>query len=500
VPGSPCFVGLDLGTSAMKGAVVDMSGAVLAEAQVGYPTFRPAPHSAEQDPSDWLRATRQVVAELADQVAPQRWGAIGLSGMIPTLVTLDARGRPAGPAVTWEDARAEGEAAELRSVLGGEALYRSTGQWLDGRYLLAMFLRLANDDPARGRAVATLCSAKDYLFGELTGVILTDPSTAAGFGCYGIEAGSWIPEVLEAAAGLAAVAMPDLPPVRSSISCLPLAGVWSESSGLPSQLPVVLGAADSVLGAEGLGVRRHGEVAYVAGTSNVICALSDELCFDEAHRFLVTPTARAGQWALEMDLLTTGSALAWLARMLLGSAPVAASVALAHEVEPEDAPVFLPYLGGGEQGALWDPTLQGALLGLRLHHERGHLVRALMNGIVMESRRCLAVLDEAALPRSGVHVAGTSASWPTFGHELADATRRAVVMPSQSEASHSALGAALLASRALHGDDGAVPRPSPPGERLEPDRERSEVWDWLFSRHEAALRGLRAYLAGQVGR
>jgi xylulokinase len=499
VPASPYVVGLDLGTSAMKGAVVDASGAVAAEAQAVYPTSRPGPHSAEQDPSDWVRATRQVLGELADQVAPQRWGAIGLSGMIPTLVTLDARGRPAGPAVTWEDARAEGEAAELRSVLGGDALYRATGQWLDGRYLLAMFLRLANEDPPRGRAVATLCSAKDYLFGELTGVILTDPSTAAGFGCYGIEAGTWLPEVIETASGLSPTAMPGLPPVRSSVSYLPLAATWSPAGGLPSELPVVLGAADSVLGAEGLGVRRHGEVAYVAGTSNVIYALSDELRFDGAHRFLVTPTTRAGQWALEMDLLTTGSALAWLARMLLGSAPVAASVALAHEVEPADAPVFLPYLGGGEQGALWDPTLQAALLGLELHHERGHLVRALLNGIIMESRRCLAVLEEAALPRSAVHVTGTSASWPTFGHELADATRRTVVMPGQSEASRSALGAALLAARALGGHEGAPPRPAPPGEQLEPDRERSEVWDRLFSRHEAALAGLRTYLGGEEG-
>jgi len=499
VTNSPYVVGLDLGTSAMKGAVVDGSGAVVAGAQAAYPTSRPAPHSAEQDPSDWVHATRQVLGELADQVNPLRWGAIGLSGMIPTLVTLDARGRPAGPAVTWEDARAEGEAAELRSVLGGDALYRATGQWLDGRYLLAMFLRLANEDPPRSRAIATLCSAKDYLFGELTGVLRTDPSTATGYGCYGLEAGAWLPEVLEKAAALAPTAMPGLPPVCSSVSCLPLAAAWSQAWGLAPQLPVVLGAADSVLGAEGLGIRRHGEVAYVAGTSNVICALSDELRFDDAHRFLVTPTTRAGQWALEMDLLTTGSALAWLARMLLGSAPVAASVALAHGVEPEDAPVFLPYLGGGEQGALWDPTLQGALLGLQLHHERGHLVRALLNGIVMEGRRCLAVLEEAALPRSAVHVTGTSASWPTLGHELADATGRAVVMPGQSEASHSALGAALVAARALGGNEGAPPRPARPGERLEPDPERSTTWDRLFSRHEAALAGLRSYLGGQVG-
>ena len=123
------------------------------------------------------------------------------------------------------------------------------------------------------------------------------------------------------------------------------------------QIPVCLGAADSVLGALGLGVRSPGQIAYVAGTSTVILGVTDTLVFDPQHRFLVTPLAEPGLWGLEMDLLATGSALRWLAGLLGDGLDEAAVIALAASTDPADAPVVLPYLSPGEQGALWDPSL-----------------------------------------------------------------------------------------------------------------------------------------------
>ena len=95
-----------------------------------------------------------------------------------------------------------------------------------------------------------------------------------------------------------------------------------------------------------------------------------------------------------MDLLATGSAITWLAGLLGGDLDAAGLVELAADTDPARAPVLLPYLSPGEQGALWDPALRGAVAGLDLSHGREHLARALVNGIVLESRRCLAVLDE----------------------------------------------------------------------------------------------------------
>jgi xylulokinase len=480
----------------LKAIALDGSGDVVARARADYPTNRPSPGAAEQDPRDWTRAVEQLAAELASDAPPRRWRAIGLSAMLPTLVTAGADGVPTGSAITWEDSRAEEYARRLRDLAGaatgtagGEALYRATGQWVDGRYLLPMFLRLVDEEPDRAVATRTLLGAKDYLFWWLTGHAATDPSTATGFGCFGLEAGDWSPDVLAAAEEAIARhevsggwRLPAVPPVLAATATRPLRADVAARLGCP-QVPVCVGGADSVLGALGLGVRSPGQIAYVAGTSTVILGVTGRAVLDPRHRFLVTPLAEPGRWGLEMDLLATGSALRWLASLLGGGLDEAGVIALAAKVDPADAPVVLPYLSPGEQGALWDPALSGTVAGLTLGHDRRHLARGLVNGIVLESRRCLAVLDETGPFGTDLLVAGGSATAESFRADLADATGRRVIMPSGQDTDFSARGAALLAASA----EGRPPPPTGPGPGAmisEPDRRHAATWDALWAGHE----------------
>ncbi len=517
------YLGLDLGTSGLKAVALDASGTILAGGSAAYPTHRPDSGAYEQDTADWLRAAERALAQVAGVVPPGTWRAIGLTGMIPTLVTLGPDGRPTGPAVTWQDSRADDLGDEFRERCGAARLYRRTGQWVDGRYLLPMFGRIARDDPARAAATATIASAKDYLFAWLTGEVATDPSTASGYGCYDLEAGRWDAALL-AVAGLAVAGLagggsglpadggPALP--ADGGPRLPAGGGPGLPTVLPSAtwrmlrpgaaarlgcapVPVVLGAADSVLGALGLGVRAPGQVAYLAGTSTVILGVTDRLVLDPAHRFLVTPLAEPGWWGLEMDLLATGSAITWLADLLGDGLTAAGLVELAAGVDPSRAPVLLPYLSPGEQGALWDPLLRGAAAGLDLGHGREHLARGLVNGIVLESRRCLAVLDEIGGFGRAVEAAGGSAAHPSFRGDLADATRRTVSRPRDGDTHYSARGAALIAALAVTGDwpDGAFPSG---GAAAEPDEARARRWDDLWAAHESA-RGRLHPLAGTPG-
>src|SRR4029077_4544494 len=101
--GSGVFIGLDLGTSGLKGVVVDSNGELVASAQASYATHRPSPGRAEQSPADWVAAADAVIRQLGGTSPVKDWIAIGLSGMIPTLVTLDEARKPVGPAITWED-------------------------------------------------------------------------------------------------------------------------------------------------------------------------------------------------------------------------------------------------------------------------------------------------------------------------------------------------------------------------------------------------------------
>jgi xylulokinase len=482
------YLGLDLGTSGLKGIALRASGEVVAQASAGYPTSRPASHAAEQDPQDWITAVESVVAGLAAQAPQRHWRAIGLSGMIPTLVTADIEGAPNGPAVTWEDSRAEEHAARLRERFGslsgtpgGEALYQVTGQWVDGRYLLPMFTRLAEADPGRAAATATLLSAKDYLFRWLTGTAATDPSTASGFGCLALQTGQWSRDVL--AAWSATGRRPGLPPVLPSVAAMPLRFEVAARLGC-APIPVCLGAADSVLGAWGLGAQKPGQIAYIAGTSTVILGIADKPLLDPDHRFLVTPLVQPGLWGLEMDLLATGSALRWLAGLLGDGLDEAGVISLAAATDPADAPVVLPYLSPGEQGALWDPSLAGTITGLALAHGRRHLARGLVNGIVLESRRCLDVLDQTAPFGPELLAAGRSATAASFRADLANATGRRVAAPAGPDgADFSARGAAMLAA-AANGAPIPPAGPEPAAMVSEADRARMALWEVLWSRHE----------------
>jgi xylulokinase len=481
------YVGLDLGTSGLKGVALAASGAVVGRGSAGYATRSPAPGAREQDPHDWLAAVQDVAGQLGRAVPPGSWRAIGLSGMIPTLVSAGPDGEPTGPAITWQDSRADARGDEYRERFGADRLYQLTGQWVDGRYLLPMFGQLAAADPARGAATSSLLSAKDYLFRWLTGETATDPSTASGFGCYELETGRWN----SAAAAAAGTRLSALPEVRPSTSCRPLRAELAGRLGC-GQIPVCLGAADSVLGALGLGIRDPGQVAYIAGTSSVILGVTDRLVLDPRHRFLVTPLAQEGRWGVEMDLLSTGSAIRWLAGLLGADLDEAGLVALAAATPPDDAPVLLPYLSPGEQGALWDPRLRGAIIGLDLSHGREHLARGLVNGIVLESRRCLAVLAETGGFGPALEVAGGSAADPAFRADLADASRRPVAMPRDNDTDYSARGAALLAALAVDGDwpSGAFPAA---GEVAEPDLARARQWDLRWAVYESARRAVAVH-------
>ena len=472
------FVGLDLGTSSLKGAVIGSDGALLASATAGYGTKRPEHGRAEQDPSDWWLAVRHVVTALREAVSADRWDGIGLSGMVPTLVTAGADGEPIGPAITWEDGRAEAIGERFREEAGAQELYERTGQWVDGRYLLPMLHWLQANDPGRFGVVRAIRSAKDEVFRRLTGEVATDPSTATGFGCYRLS-GEWDMAVAGDAAGL----LPEIRPSSSSADLLPpVAGLL----GLPAGLPVVLGAADSVAGVFGLGAVRAGDRASLWGTSTVVMGIADEPTPDPQHRYLITPLASGEGWGLEMDLVSTGSAFGWLSGLFGWKREDELMEAAARSVPGAGGLTFLPYVGFGEQGALWDPALRGTINGLTTRHTREDLARALVEGTLIEFRRCSAVLEELGA-RGPVLTAGGPSGSPFFRDALASAVG-STCAASPLGAYASAYGAGMLARTAAGATDvDATARP----EALVSEPGDPEIWEGLAVAHDALLAAVR---------
>jgi xylulokinase len=415
-------LGIDLGTSAVKAVAVDASGRVAASGEAAFPTRSELPGQAEQDPADWLSAVSAAVASIARNLG-DGWQAqvcaIGLSGQLPTLVCM-ADGRPLGRAITWMDSRADAWAAERLDAKLRDRLYRSTGMPIDGRYLAPM-LRFHWHD--RWRTVQRILSAKDFLCHALTGHVVTDASTAAGYGVYALADGNW-DSTISALWDLDPALLPEIRLARSIAGPLHAAG--AQLLGLPPGIPVMVGAADSVTAHLAMGGLENGIVGIVMGSSAVIVDAVELLLLDPRARYLLTPHVFNGWFGREMDLLSTGTGFHWLTNLLGWTDEQLLSQAAASPAGAKGL-FFAPYLAGGEQGALWNPELRGAVHGLTLQHTAPDIID---------------VLSEAA-PIQSIVVAGHAARSSETTAMLADILRRPVRV--HEHLSPAAQGAALLA-------------------------------------------------------
>jgi xylulokinase len=434
-----CVLGIDLGTSALKLVAVSSDGRAIATARESYPTISRSQGEAEQDCEYWLKALSVAVRKIQSQLTPKaRIEAVALTGQMPTLVVL-RRHKAIAHAITWQDSRADPWVSTRVDNDLRRDIYLKTGVLIDGRYLAPMFRFHYGSKPQRA---SLILSAKDFLFHALTGLAVTDPSTASGYGLYNLRTKTWDPELTK----LWDVPVEHLPPIRSSSFSAPLSKRGIQLLGCTTVMPVVLGCADSVAGAYGViaGQLDSQTVTVLTGSSTVILKCDAEPRWDSQSRYLVTPLAVDGMYGREADLLASGSAREWAASVFLkrNKSRQESIWQRAYRVEPgADGLLFAPFLAGGEQGVLWNPSLRGTISGLTLTHDGAKIARALLEGICFEIRRCLVVFEEEALP-SSVLVAGWMAEVPQHSQLLADVIGRPVHALRLGSAS--AVGAALL--------------------------------------------------------
>lgn len=433
------LIGLDLGTSAVKAVTLDAEGNLLAQSGAPYPTRAPQPGWAEQDPADWQAAAHTALGALVAALpAATRPLAMALSAQMPTLALLGQAGRALRPAIVWYDGRAETEATRFLTEIDAAQWYRRTGIVLDAHYLVPMYAWIAAHEPeVIADQVPHLGSAKDALLRALCGTWLTDPATASGSAIFDPRAGAWDGELCRIA-GIDPVRLPAV--VAPTTLAGGLTSAWGET-GLPANLPVYVGAADALTGVLGSGAAEPGTLAMITGTSTSLVLTTGDPVLDPGRRALLTPHALPDRWGSEMDLMATGAAVGWLEGILERPRGTLDSLAAGSEPGARGLLAF-PYLAGGEQGALWDPHVPAAFLGLRLDHGVADLAMALLEGIAYESRRCLAAWDQMGLSIHEVVLSGGMVR-PLFAQMLAAVLGRPVRVAGTGPSS--AVGAALLA-------------------------------------------------------
>lgn len=484
------FVGLDLGTSAVKGVVVDAAdGTVRARAERPLALLEPAPLAAEQDPEAWVAAASAVLRELAAAAAGTTPLALGLTGQKHALVALDAAGRPLAPAVLWCDGRAVEETAEVHAR-AGRALGRRTGSLGFPGYLLPKWLRLRRLAPGVAARTVRLVGAKDYLRLRYTGVHATDRTEASASLLFDIGRKAWAPDLLEAFDVPASL----LPPVvRSSDVAGRLSAAAAEATGLPTGLPVVGGAGDNEAAALGCGALGEGRVAVVLGTSATVIAHHGAR--GAAGGVAWGRHALRQGYAATGVVLSAGRALEWVRRAAFApGTPTAAVVDAAEASDPaEGALAFVPSLVG-ERSPVPDPAASGAFAGLRPGHGRGHLARAVLEGVACAVADVLQVLRGAGVPVTELRLTSGGAQAAFWRRLVGAAAGLPVVLAGEAEGP--AVGAAMLAARSTGRHGGRLVdlaarwlRPGPP--EL-PDPAEVARLSRLRAYHAAVRNALRA--------
>jgi xylulokinase len=442
------FLGVDVGTSAVKAVVVGVDGCVLGESSVEQAVDSPRPAWTEQHPDTWWDSSR---AAISSAMKAARLGGdsielrgVGLTGQMHSAVFLDSAGEVIRPAPLWSDARTAPQCREITEKLGESGLRDTVGNLALEGFTAPKILWLRQSEPDNYARLKHIMLAKDYVRYRLTGEMATDPSDAAGTLLFDVRQRRWSREVAEAL-GLPRDMMPEV--VGSTdVSGVVGDGV-AEDLGIPAGIPVVGGAADNAAGAVGSGVVEFGRVLSSIGTSGTLLAPIDQVRVDDRMRLHTFCHCVPETWYLMGVILSAGSSLRWLRDILLPSGNDDAYATLTAEAAAvlpgAEGLLFLPYLTG-ERTPHNDPSARGVFSGLHLGHGRGDLVRAVMEGVCFAMRDSLELVRELHGPVPEIRAIGGGSKSDLWLQLQADIYGVPVV--TVSPGSGPAYGAAALAA------------------------------------------------------
>ena len=497
------LLGLDLGTSSVKAVLFDpQSTQTVAVAAQEYPIQRPTPDRAEQDPAAWWAAMVAVTQRVLAQAGRYHVAAVSFSGQMHGTVLLDTYGHPIHPAIIWADGRSADACAQLVAPFGPARYAAITGTLPAPGFLGATLRWLAEHEPdllARTRQVVL---PKDYIRLRLTGEVATEVSDAAGSGVFDVARGRWAEEIL-AAAGLPHSLFP--PVLVSTAVAGQLTASAADALGLLPGLPVIAGCADQPAQAIGNGLIAPGAASVTVGSGGQVFVplgpAADGAQFLRTDpRLHVFNHAVPGMWYVLGAILSAGLALRWLRQVtgLAGEPDAYARLsAEAAAVAPgADGLLFLPYLSG-ERTPHMDPRARGAFIGLSAYHGRGHLARAVMEGVALALRQVLEISLALAGPVEQLIAAGGGAESGVWGQILADVLGRPLRQSLLAE--QAGVGAALLAGvgAGVYPDlAAACHQVVQLGPTTEPDLARQATYDDLYARFLGLYPRLRTDLHG----
>jgi xylulokinase len=489
------FLGLDIGTSGVKAALVDDKGRLKASATAALTLLTPKPGWAEQNPDDWWRSARKAIGRVirAGRVEKGSIQSVGLSGQMHSSVFLDAKSRVIRPALLWCDGRTTEECRTITARVGEHNLRAWVGNPALEGFTLPKVLWLRKNEPAAFRRLAKIVLPKDYVRYRLTGTLATEPSDASATLMYDVARRTWSQDLMQAL-DLGPGILPD---VGGSADVLgQVSAEAAKATGLAAGTPVVGGGADNACGAIGVGLVAPGEAVASWGTSGTVLSPTDAPLFDPRMRVHTFCHAVPGIWYVMGVMLTAGGAFSWHGRELARELAAKRDRDRRLDAEAAGIPIgadgvtFLPYLQG-ERTPHRDASARGAFVGLTLAHGRAHMTRAVVEGICFGMRDSLSIVRELSGRLTRVLLTGGGAASPFLRKMQADVYGLSVVRVDNDTGP--AYGAALLAAVGAQAfpDVAAACRGIRRLSPEKPDRRAHARYDEPYRRFQALYPALR---------
>ncbi|MGM0843769.1 MAG: gluconokinase [Bacillota bacterium] len=482
------YIGVDIGTTSTKAVVFDGKGKAVSRFGVEYPLHTPVPGTAEQNPEEIFQAVLTVIKESMETggVKGEDIRFVSFSSAMHSLIVVDGEGQPLTNSITWADNRSAPWAEKIKNEMNGHDIYSRTGTPIHPMSPLVKLAWLKEERPDLFAADNKMIGIKEFVFHRLFGEYVVDYSIASAMGMFHLKNLDWDKEALEIA-GVTTAQLSKPVPTTHSISGLKKE--FSQMMGLPEEVPFIVGASDGVLSNLGVNAIEPGVVAVTIGTSGAIRAVTDRPVTDPKGRIFCYALTE-NHWVIGGPVNNGGMIFRWLRDELawaevevakrLGKDPYEVLTDIAEKIPAgSNGLLFHPYMAG-ERAPLWNANARGSFFGLGMHHKKEHMVRAVLEGIVLNLYSVLLALEELIGTPTKIQATGGFARSTLWRQMLADIFDGEVSVPESFESS--CLGAVVLG---MYGQ-GEVDSLNVVGEMVgsvhshQPNRQASEIYRELM--------------------
>ncbi|MCR5746561.1 MAG: xylulokinase [Lachnospiraceae bacterium] len=434
------YIGVDLGTSAVKLLLMESGGDIINIVSEKYPISFPKPGWSEQEPADWWKAVKKGIPELISGIDPSKVAGISFGGQMHGLVVLDENDEVIRPAILWNDGRTQKETDYLNDVIGKDKLSEYTANIAFAGFTAPKILWMKENEPDKFAKIRKIMLPKDYIAYKLTGVHCTDPSDASGMLLYDVKNRCWSKEMCDIC-GINESMLATVYESYEKVGCLK-EDVASEL-GLSASVIVAAGAGDNAAAAVGTGTVGEGLCNISLGTSGTIFISSHEFkvdSFNAIHSFAHAD----GYYHLMGCMLSAASCKAWFIEDILKTDDYAGEQGkITDDMLGNNNIFFMPYLMG-ERSPYNNPNARAAFIGMSMDSTRTEMLQAVMEGITFGIRDSYEVAKALGIDVKRTRICGGGAKGDLPKKMMANILNIDVDVPANDQGP--SMGGAILAA------------------------------------------------------